>query len=138
MEEAISQSTKAFHDFQEIFLKSNVLDQAPELRDSLHSTAETIVSLTQAIALVQDIDSNNPGKSTDSNTSGSSKHVVEKTQGQSTSEKGGMAIMLKQQFTLNLVTIISRHYVSARKTVLLQAFFTSIYPRDAYEGHILG
>jgi hypothetical protein len=63
MEEAISQTSKAFHHFQEMFLKSNILDHAPELGDTLHSTAKTILFLTQAIAPNQDIDNNNPALS---------------------------------------------------------------------------
>jgi hypothetical protein len=58
MEEVISQTSKAFLDFQETFLRSNVLDQVPELGDSFHSTAETIFSLTQAIAPDRGIDNN--------------------------------------------------------------------------------
>jgi hypothetical protein len=54
IEKAISQTSKAFIDFQERILASGVLNQAPELSHSLQSTVET---LSVATAIITNRDS---------------------------------------------------------------------------------
>jgi hypothetical protein len=55
MEKVISQTSKAFLEFQKKVLASGVLNQAPELSHSLQSTVDTL-SLAKAIAVDQDSD----------------------------------------------------------------------------------
>jgi hypothetical protein len=95
IEEAISQTSKAFHDFQEVFLKSNALDQAPELSHSFRSASEAILSLRQGI------DNNNPVPSPlKIRDSDIDRKRIERSateiQGHSASEKKGKSIISKQ------------------------------------------